>query len=292
MLFEGSGVAIITPFLDNGEIDYDTYTRLLEFHLDEGTDAIVVIGTTGEATTLSKDEKRELIQFTVDKIDGRIPVIAGTGGNNTREDTIWSKEVSDMGVDALLVVTPYYNKASKQGLIDHFTQIADASNAPIILYSVPGRTNVDIPVEAIVALSKHDNIIGLKDATANLNYTSHLRRLVSDDFALYSGNDDIILPFMSVGGQGVISVVANTLPRETSEICHAYLKGDVKRARDIQLKILPFIDTLFIEASPIPIKRAMSLLGFGTPELRLPLSVAEDTTTERLKTEMQKLNLI
>src|SRR5699024_11100993 len=168
MLFEVSEVAIITPFLDNGEIDYDTYTRLLEFHLDEGTDAIVVIGTTGEATTLSKDEKRELIQFTVDKIDGRIPVIAGTGGNNTREDTIWSKEGSDMGVDALLVVTPYYNKASKQGLIDHFTQIADASNAPIILYSVPGRTNVDIPVEAIVELSKHDNIIGLKDATANL----------------------------------------------------------------------------------------------------------------------------
>ena len=292
MLFEGSGVAIITPFLDNGDIDYDTYTRLLEFHLDEGTDAIVVIGTTGEATTLSKDEKREIIQFTVDKIDGRIPVIAGTGGNNTREDTIWSKEVSDIGVDALLVVTPYYNKASKQGLIDHFTQIADASNAPIILYSVPGRTNVDIPVEAIVELSKHDNIIGLKDATANLNYTLHLRRLVADDFALYSGNDDIILPFMSVGGQGVISVVANAMPRETSEICHAYLKGDVKRARDIQLKMLSFIDTLFIEASPIPIKRAMSLLGFGTPELRLPLSVAEDTTTERLKTEMQKLNLI
>lgn len=292
MLFEGSGVAIVTPFLDNGDIDYDTYTRLLEFHLNEGTDAIVVIGTTGEATTLSKDEKRELIQFTVDKIDGRIPVIAGTGGNNTREDTLWSKEVSDMGVDALLVVTPYYNKASKQGLIDHFTQIADASSAPIILYSVPGRTNVDIPVEAIVALSKHDNIIGLKDATANLNYTSHLRRLVSDDFALYSGNDDIILPFMSVGGQGVISVVANAMPRETSEICHAYLKGNVTRARELQLQMLPFIDTLFIEASPIPIKRAMSLLGFGTPELRLPLSVAEDTTTERLKTEMQKLNLI
>lgn len=292
MLFTGSGVAIVTPFLDNGEIDYKTYEQLIEFHIESGTDAIVVIGTTGEAATLSTDEKREIIKFTVDKTNNRIPVIAGTGGNNTRETINWSEEVSNMGVDALLVVTPYYNKASTQGLVDHFTKIADASNVPIILYSVPGRTALDIPVQTVVTLSKHDNIIGLKDATADLNYTAHVRRLVSDDFALYSGNDDIIVPFMALGGQGVISVVANSMPSETSEMCHAFLNGDTKRAQELQLMMLPFIDTLFVEASPIPIKSAMALQGFGKNALRLPLSSATEETRDQLKTEMQKLQLI
>ena len=291
MIFEGSGVAIVTPFDENDQVDYETYEKLIEFQINHGTNAIIVIGTTGEASTMTEEERIEIIEKTVNLVDGRIKVIAGTGGNNTKEVVRFSEKASKLGVDGLLVVTPYYNKASESGLYEHYIKIADASEVPIIMYTVPGRTGVNIPPETVGKLSKHKNIVGLKDATGDLGYTARVLKLVNEDFYLYSGNDDVTVPLMSLGGKGTISVLANTLPYYTSKMCNAALEGDFKAASELQIKMVNYIDALFKEVNPIPVKAALEIQGYGNGQLRLPLSHAKEETVELLKNEIDKLGL-
>lgn len=261
-IFKGSGVAIVTPFNEDGTINYEELARLLEFQIENQTDAIIIAGTTGEASTLTDEEQLALIDFTVKKVDGRIPVIAGTGSNDTRHGISLSVEASKLGVDGLLMVTPYYNKCTQGGLIKHFTAMAEKVDVPIILYSVPGRTQVNIEPETVYELSKVDNIVGLKDATGDLAYAVEVMRLCGPDFALYSGNDDIIVPILSVGGVGVISVLANVVPKETHDMVDFYLQGRVKESAALQLKYKPLIDALFAEVNPIPVKKALELMDY------------------------------
>ncbi|QQK07573.1 4-hydroxy-tetrahydrodipicolinate synthase [Miniphocaeibacter halophilus] len=292
MIFKGSGVAIVTPFKDNGEIDFEKLEELLEFHVENGTDAIIITGTTGEASTMTDDEHLETIKFAVDVINKRIPVIAGTGSNDTRHGINLSVEAEKRGADALLQVTPYYNKTSQKGLEEHFLAIANAVNIPIILYDVPGRTAMTIAPETIERLSKHKNIVGLKDATGNLAYTVEVIRRCGENFAIYSGNDDVVVPLLSVGGVGVISVSANIIPKETSQMVHLYLEGKTKEAAALQIKYKKFIDSLFAEANPIPVKAAMNILGFDVGGLRLPLYEASDSTKELLVESMREVGIL
>lgn len=289
MIFTGSGVAIITPFTDDGNIDYKALDKLIDFQLSNNTDAIIVIGTTGEASTMTEEEKLETIQFVLDKVDGRIPVIAGTGSNNTKATVEFSEKVSLMGVDGLLVVTPYYNKANSKGLVEHYKAVARASHVPIILYNVPGRTGMSIAVDVVEELAQIENIVALKDAVGDLSYTLAVKRVVPEDFAIYSGNDDLILPILAAGGQGVISVVANICPLETHEICRSFFEGDIDRARDLQLELFPLIKSLFVEPNPIPVKAAANIMELSGAKLRLPLYEAEYSTKELLRNNLLKL---
>lgn len=291
-IFKGSGVAIVTPFNEDGTINYEELARLLEFQIENQTDAIIIAGTTGEASTLTDEEQLALIDFTVKKVDGRIPVIAGTGSNDTRHGISLSVEASKLGVDGLLMVTPYYNKCTQGGLIKHFTAMAEKVDVPIILYSVPGRTQVNIEPETVYELSKVDNIVGLKDATGDLAYAVEIMRLCGPDFALYSGNDDIIVPILSVGGVGVISVLANVVPKETHDMVDFYLQGRVKESAALQLKYKPLIDALFAEVNPIPVKKALELMDYKVGSLRLPLTEATLATTARLEELMKEAGLI
>ncbi|MFY9213300.1 MAG: 4-hydroxy-tetrahydrodipicolinate synthase [Tissierellaceae bacterium] len=291
-IFKGSGVAIVTPFNEDGTINYEELARLLEFQIENQTDAIIIAGTTGEASTLTDEEQLALIDFTVKKVDGRIPVIAGTGSNDTRHGISLSVEASKLGVDGLLMVTPYYNKCTQGGLIKHFTAMAEKVDVPIILYSVPGRTQVNIEPETVYELSKVDNIVGLKDATGDLAYAVEVMRLCGPDFALYSGNDDIIVPILSVGGVGVISVLANVVPKETHDMVDFYLQGRVKESAALQLKYKPLIDALFAEVNPIPVKKALELMDYKVGSLRLPLTEATLATTARLEELMKEAGLI
>jgi 4-hydroxy-tetrahydrodipicolinate synthase len=291
-IFKGSGVAIVTPFNEDGTINYEKLARLLEFQIENQTDAIIIAGTTGEASTLTDEEQLALIDFTVKKVDGRIPVIAGTGSNDTRHGISLSVEASKLGVDGLLMVTPYYNKCTQGGLIKHFTAMAEKVDVPIILYSVPGRTQVNIEPETVYELSKVDNIVGLKDATGDLAYAVEVMRLCGPDFALYSGNDDIIVPILSVGGVGVISVLANVVPKETHDMVDFYLQGRVKESAALQLKYKPLIDALFAEVNPIPVKKALELMDYKVGSLRLPLTEATEATTARLEELMKEAGLI
>lgn len=292
MLFKGSGVAIVTPFDENNQVDYAAYKELLEFQIENGTDAIIAIGTTGEASTMTEEERLETVRFAVETVAGRIPVIAGTGTNNTAASVAFSQKVEKLGVDGLLVVTPYYNKTSKRGLYEHFKAIANAVKTPIILYTVPGRTGVHIPVDTLVELAKIENIVGLKDATGNLSYTVEVSRRVPEGFAIYSGNDDVVIPLMSVGGVGVISVLANCAPKQSHDMCAAFLAGDVQRAMELQLQLKPLIDALFVETNPIPVKAAVNMLGYRAGTVRLPLYEAEDGTKEKLRAEMSALGIL
>lgn len=269
-MFKGSGVAIVTPFKDDG-IDYEKLESLLNWHVKESTDAIIICGTTGESATMSLSEKQEIIKFTVDKINKRIPVIAGTGSNCTRSSVELSQYAEKVGVDGLLVVSPYYNKSSQAGLIKHFNMIADSVNIPLILYNVPGRTGVNIQPQTVKELSKHKNIRAIKEASGDISQVAEIARLVPEDFYIYSGNDDSIVPLLSLGGHGVISVVANILPKDTHDMVMAYLEGDVKRAAKIQLDMKALIDALFIEVNPIPVREAMNILGMDVGLCRLPL---------------------
>lgn len=269
-MFKGSGVAIVTPFKDDG-IDYEKLESLLNWHVKESTDAIIICGTTGESATMSLSEKQEIIKFTVDKINKRIPVIAGTGSNCTRSSVELSQYAEKVGVDGLLVVSPYYNKSSQAGLIKHFNMIADSVNIPLILYNVPGRTGVNIEPQTVKELSKHKNIRAIKEASGDISQVAEIARLVPEDFYIYSGNDDSIVPLLSLGGHGVISVVANILPKDTHDMVMAYLEGDVKRAAKIQLDMKALIDALFIEVNPIPVREAMNILGMDVGLCRLPL---------------------
>ncbi|MTI69755.1 MAG: 4-hydroxy-tetrahydrodipicolinate synthase [Firmicutes bacterium] len=289
-LFKGSGVAIVTPY-KNGKIDYQKLGELLDWHVKEETDAIIICGTTGEASTMSDTEQREVIKYTVDKINKRIPVIAGTGSNNTAHAIELSEYAEKVGVDGLLIVTPYYNKTTQKGLIKHYNAIADKVNIPIIVYNVPGRTGVNVLPNTLLELSKHPNIKAVKEASGNISQVAEIARLCEDDFNIYSGNDDMIVPLLSLGGVGVISVVANILPKDTHNMVISYLKGNVKKSRELQLDMKGLIDALFIETNPIPIKTAMNLLGMEAGDLRLPLTEMSDDNKSKLINEMNLYGL-
>ena len=290
-VFTGAGVAIITPFRD-GKIDYEDFARIIEFQIANGTDAIIVCGTTGEASTLSDDEHIDAIEFAVKQTAGRIPVIAGTGSNDTAYAIWLTKEACRVGADALLVVTPYYNKASVKGLINHFTAIADASTKPIILYNVPSRTGCNIPLSVYRELAKHPMIVATKEASGNMSAIAELIAELGDQLDVYSGNDDQIVPILSLGGKGVISVLSNVMPRETHDICQLYFDGKVKESAALQLKLLDLINNLFIEVNPIPVKAAMNLMGYCTKEVRPPMCEPEEAHLEILKASMKKHQLI
>ena len=291
-LFKGSGVAIITPFTKEDKVDFATLSELLEFHVKNKTDAIIICGTTGESATLNDKEHKDAIEYAVEVIDGRIPVIAGTGSNDTAYAIEMSKHAESVGVDGLLVVTPYYNKATDLGLIKHFTKIADSVNIPIILYNVPGRTGVNLKASVVAELSKHKNIQGVKEASGDLGLATEIARLCPEDFYIYSGNDDIVVPTLSIGGSGVISVVANILPLETHDMVMSYLDGDIKKSRDLQLKMKPLIDSLFTEPNPIPVKTAMNLLGYEVGDLRLPLCEMSEENLKILVDNMSDYGLL
>lgn len=291
-LFKGSGVALVTPFDDDNNIDFNELGRLIEFQIENNTDAIIIVGTTGEASTMTDEEQISVIKYTVEKVNKRIPVIAGTGSNDTRHGINLSQMAEKVGVDGLLQVTPYYNKTTQNGLKKHFLAIADSVNIPILLYSVPGRTGMGIEPETVKELSKHKNIVGLKDATGDLGYTVKIKSICDKSFAIYSGNDDIITPILSVGGVGVISVLANCAPKETHDLVYSYLNGDIEKSCELQLKYKKFIDMLFKESSPIPVKKALELMGYNTTNLRLPLSQASIETEKFLVESMREVGLL
>lgn len=269
-VFSGVCTALITPFRD-GKIDFEALRGLIKFQIDGGVDALLINGTTGESATLTDAEKREIISFTVSEVGGRVPVIAGTGSNDTKKAVELSKFAYDVGADACLVVTPYYNKASEVGLINHYEAIADATKIPIILYNVPSRTGVNIPLSVYEKLSEHKNIVAVKEANPSVSDFARLSARCGKNLDFYSGNDDLILPCLSLGGKGVISVISNALPRQTGDICRLWFDGKTKEATELQLKLLPLINTIFCEVNPIPIKALLSYLGFCKEEYRLPL---------------------
>ena len=285
MLFKGSGVALVTPF-KNGEIDFEKLGEIIEYHIKEGTDAFIVCGTTGEASTMTDEEQIKTIKFVVDKTNKRIPVIAGTGSNNTAHSILLSQKAEELGTDGLLVITPYYNKSTQKGLISHFNAIANSVNIPIIVYNVPGRTGVNIKPSTLATIAAHKNIVAVKEASGNISQVAEMARVCPDGFGIYSGNDDMILPLLSLGGCGVISVVANICPKDTHDLVCKYFEGDIEGSRKLQLDMKPLIDSLFIEVNPIPVKTAMNLLGFNMGELRLPLVDMDDSNLNVLKKEL------
>ncbi|MBB6698693.1 4-hydroxy-tetrahydrodipicolinate synthase [Clostridium algidicarnis] len=290
-LFKGSGVAIVTPFNEKG-VDFDKLKELLEWHVDSNTDAIIICGTTGEASTMSTLEKKEVIKFTVDTINKRIPVIAGTGTNDTKASIEMSKWAESIGVDGLLVITPYYNKTSNKGLIAHFTAISNAVNTPIILYNVPSRTGMNISPTTLLELAKLKNVVAVKEASGDISQVAKYKALCKDKIDIYSGNDDQIIPILSLGGIGVISVLANIIPKDVHDMCHLYLDGKVDEALDVQLKSLDLTNSLFIETNPIPVKTALNLMGLNVGDLRLPLCSMDDNNLKTLENEMHKYGLL
>lgn len=272
-IFKGSGVAIVTPFREDESIDYDRMDQLIDYHCANGTDSIIVCGTTGESATLTEEEHMECVKFVIDRVKGRLPVIAGTGSNCTKTAVDMSKEAADYGADGLLLVTPYYNKATQAGLIAHYTAVAKEAKAPIIMYSVASRTGCNIEPATVAALVKNvDNIVGVKEASGNISQVAKIMALTDGKIDLYSGNDDQIVPLLSLGGKGVISVMANVAPQETHDICEKYFAGDVAGSAALQLKAIPLIEQLFCEVNPIPVKKAVSLMGFECGPLRMPLT--------------------
>lgn len=289
-IFEGSGVALITPFKDNG-VDFEKLKELLEWHVKEGTDAIIICGTTGEATTMTEKEKKDVIKFTVDTINKRIPVIAGSGSNNTLAAIEMSKYCESVGVDGLLVITPYYNKTNSKGLFKHFEAINNSVNTPIIVYNVPGRTGVNITPENLVKLSSLSNVVAIKEASGNISQVAKIAAMCKD-IDIYSGNDDQIIPIMSLGGKGVISVLANVIPNKVHKMTRDYLNGNVKEACNIQLDTLELTNNLFIETNPIPVKTALNLIGKKVGPLRLPLYDMDEKNENTLKETLKKYNLL
>ena len=291
-VFKGAAVAIVTPMFENGEVNYPKLGEIIEFQIANKTDAIVICGTTGEASTLSHEEHIEVIDYCVKKVAKRVPVIAGTGSNSTETAIYLSKEAEKSGADALLVVTPYYNKATQKGLIAHYTAVAEAVKLPIIMYNVPGRTGCNILPETAAALVRNvENIVGIKEASGNISQVAKLMSICGDEIELYSGNDDQIVPLLSLGALGVISVLSNVAPKETHDIVEMYLEGDVKGSMELQLKAIPLVDQLFCEVNPIPVKAAMNLMGFECGPLRMPLTEMEDAHKENLKTAMKDFGI-
>lgn len=290
-VFEGAATALITPMCGNGEIDFEGLERLIDWQIESGIDALVAAGTTGEGSTLTDEEHRRVIELTVKKAGGRVPVIAGTGSNDIAYAKELTKFACDAGADAMLVVTPYYNKATQNGLMRSFTEIADISTKPIILYNVPSRTGCNIQPKTCAELAKHPNIAAIKEASGNISQVAEIAALTHGELDIYSGNDDQIVPIMSLGGKGVISVLSNLLPAETSKICKSYLEGDMQKSLSLQLKYIELINALFCEVNPIPVKAAMARLGFGENVLRLPLTPMESEHAERLYALMRENGL-
>lgn len=291
-IFTGSAVAIVTPFKNNGDVDYDKFRDLIEYQIAHGTDCIVVCGTTGESSTLSHEEHLDCIKFCAEVVNKRIPVVAGTGSNCTETAIYLSQEAEKYGVDGLLIVTPYYNKATQKGLIKHYTDIANSVSLPIIMYNVPSRTGTNILPETAVYLAKNvENIVAIKEATGNLSQVARLMSLADGCLDLYSGNDDQVVPILSLGGKGVISVLANVAPEQTHDMVKKYLDGDVKGSCDIQLKAIPLCDALFCEVNPIPVKKAVSLMGLCGGTLRMPLTEMEPANAEKLEKAMRDFGI-
>lgn len=292
-LFEGAGVALVTPFKENGEVNYEKLEEIVEEQIAGGTDAIIACGTTGEASTMTHEEHLEVIEYICRVTKKRIPVVAGTGSNCTETAVYLSAEAEKRGADGLLLVSPYYNKATQKGLMAHFTAVADAVKIPVILYNIPGRTGVTIKPETIAALCKDvDNIVGVKEASGNFSAIATLMSLSDGKVDLYSGNDDQIVPLLSLGGKGVISVLSNVAPRQTHDICASYFAGDVKTSAALQLKAIPLITELFSEVNPIPVKAAMNMMGKGVGPLRMPLTEMEPQNQEKLKKAMTAYGIL
>lgn len=290
-IFRGAATALITPFTEKG-VDYDALGRLIDWQIAEGINALVIVGTTGEKSTLKSDEHLEVVRFSIERAAHRVPIIAGTGSNDTDHSIRMSREACDMGADALLVVTPYYNKATQNGLIKMYTTIADAVTKPIIMYNVPSRTGVNIEPETYAALADHPMIGGIKEANSDISKIVKTFSLVGDKLDIYSGNDDQVVPLLSMGGSGVISVLSNVMPARTAEMCRRFFEGDIEGSREIQCRLLPLINALFSEVNPIPVKAAMAAMGFCENYVRLPLTPMEDVHWQKLRALMQEQNLI
>ncbi len=290
-IFRGAATALITPLTEKG-VDFEAMGRLIDWQIDEGVDALVVMGTTGEKSTLTSEEHLEVLRYSIERAAHRVPVIAGTGSNDIAHSIHMSQEACAMGADALLVVTPYYNKATQNGLIRSFTAIADAVPKPLILYNVPSRTGVSIEPETYAVLADHPNIAGIKEANSDISKIVKTVSLVGDKLDLYSGNDDQIVPILAMGGSGVVSVLANLMPKRTSELCHRFFDGDVAGSRAMQCELLPLINALFSEVNPIPVKAAMAAMGFCENYVRLPLTPMEDVHWQRLRGLMEEQGLL
>lgn len=291
-LFKGAGVALVTPFCEDNSVNYEELTRIIEFQITNDTDALIVAGTTGEPSTMTEEERLSVIAHAVKITNGRIPVIAGSGGNCTENVISFSKKCQDIGVDGLLVVTPYYNKCTQNGLYEHYKMVAEAVSLPIIMYNVPSRTGINMLPATAARLGKEvDNIVAMKEASGDITQVADLIKLSEGSLDIYSGNDDQIVPILSLGGSGVISVLSNIAPKDTHDMVMSYLDGDVKRAAELQLKYLDVVHALFCEVNPIPVKKALEYRGFATKVLRRPLTEMEEVNAMRLKTEMDKIEL-
>ncbi len=290
-LFQGCGAALVTPFTHDG-VNLPALDKLIDFQMANGADALVACGTTGEPSTMSQEEQELVIARTVERVNGRIPVIAGTGGNDTKKTMALAKRAKALGADAQLCVTPYYNKTTQQGLIAHYTALADEGSLPIIIYNVPSRTGLNMQPKTLAAIAKHENIIAMKEASGDIAQCADMIRLCGRDIAFYSGNDDVVLPAMALGFDGVISVASNIVPKQMGELVKAFLRGDIKAARNLQFTLDPLIDALFMEVNPIPVKTAMNLMGMDMGPLRLPLYDMAEENLAVLKAEMKKAGLI
>ena len=288
----GSIVALVTPFAEDGSVDFEALGRLVDFHLENGTDALLTLGTTGESSTMSHEEDDEVCKFVVDRVAGRVPVIAGSGSNSTQTMLEKSLSFQKMDADGLLLITPYYNKSNEEGIYRHFTTVLDAVDIPCILYNVPGRTGCSISEKNVARLAKHPNAFGIKEASGNIGYATKIARYLSDDFCMFSGNDDIVLPMMALGSRGVISVWANVQPKEVHDMCHAWLAGDHAAALKTQLAGIELVDSLFCEVNPIPIKYAMNLLGWEAGECRLPLVEPSEAHQAQIENTLRAAGLI
>ena len=292
-VFEGAGVALITPFKENGEVNYEKLEELVEEQIAGGTDAIIACGTTGEASTMSHEEHLDVIRFVCEKVKGRLPVVAGTGSNCTETAVYLSEEAEKLGADAVLQVSPYYNKATQKGLYKHFAAVAEAIRIPVILYNIPGRTGVNTAAGTIADLCKNvDNIVGVKEASGNFSAIAQLMNLTDGNIDLYSGNDDQIVPILSLGGKGVISVLSNIAPQQTHDICAAFFAGNAMESARLQLAAIPLIEALFCEVNPIPVKAAMNMMGKGAGALRLPLTEMEPQNQARLRAAMEAYGIL
>ena len=291
-IFKGAGVAIVTPMTETGEVNYPKLAELLDYQIENGTDAIIICGTTGESSTLTHEEHLEAIRFTAEHVAGRVPVVAGTGSYCTQPAVYLSQEAEKSGADGLLLVSPYYNKATQKGLAAHFKTIADSVKLPVILYNIQGRTGVNIAPETLAWLAKNvENIVGVKEASNSITQVAKIAQLTDGALDIYSGNDDQIVPILSLGGVGVISVLSNIAPRETHDIVAKYLAGDVEGSRDLQLKALPLVEKLFCEVNPIPVKAALNMMGWEVGPVRMPLTVMEEEHQRQLKAEMDRFGI-
>lgn len=289
---KGSIVALVTPFAEDGSVDFAALERLVDFHLESGTDAILTLGTTGESSTMSHEEDDEVCRAVVERVAGRVPVIAGSGSNSTQTMLEKSLSFQKLGADGLLIITPYYNKSNEEGIYQHFKTVMDAVDIPCILYNVPGRTGCSISENNVKRLASHPNAFAIKEASGNIGYASKVARHLSDDFAMFSGNDDIVIPMMSLGSRGVISVWANIMPKEVHDMTHAWLEGRQEEALAMQLKCIELIDALFCEVNPIPVKYALELMGYGKAVYRLPLAEPSEKAKATIAAAMKNVGLI